>query len=50
MEITWLVSYSSGINILNTYIGKETILILDRDDGPRAYEILEREINRSKKV
>ncbi len=42
--------YRSGINILNTYIGEETILILDRDDGPRAYEILEREINRSKKV
>jgi hypothetical protein len=42
--------YRSGINILNTYIGEETILILDRDDGPRAYEILEREITRSKKV
>lgn len=42
--------YRSGINILNTYIGEETILILKRDDGPRAYEILEREIIRSKKV
>ena len=42
--------YRSGINILNTYIGEETILILDRNDGPRAYEILEREIIRSKKV
>jgi hypothetical protein len=42
--------YRSGINILNTYIGEETILILNRDDGPRAYEILEREITRSKKV
>jgi len=40
--------YRSGINILNTYIGEETILILDRNDGPRAYEILEREIIRSK--
>jgi hypothetical protein len=42
--------YRSGINILNTYIGEETILILDRNDGPRAYEILEREIIRSKKA
>jgi len=42
--------YRSGINILNTYIGEETILILDKDDGPRAYEILERAIIRSKKV
>ena len=42
--------YRSGINIINTYIGEETILILDRNDGPRAYEILEREIIRSKKV
>ena len=41
--------YRSGINILNTYIGEETILILERQDGPRAYEILEREISRSKK-
>ena len=41
--------YRSGINIINTYIGEETILILDRKDGPRAYEILDREIMRSKK-
>jgi hypothetical protein len=41
--------YRSGINIINTYIGEETILILDRNDGPRAYEILDREIIRSKK-
>ncbi|MBI2183631.1 MAG: hypothetical protein HYU39_01600 [Thaumarchaeota archaeon] len=41
--------YRSGINILNTYIGEETILILDQNDGPKAFEILEREIVRSKK-
>ncbi len=40
--------YRSGINIVNTYIGEETILILARNDGPRAYEILEREMVRSK--
>jgi hypothetical protein len=41
--------YRSGINIINTYIGEETILILDRKDGPRAYEILDREIMRGRK-
>lgn len=41
--------YRYGINILNTYIGEDTILILKKNDGPRAYEILEREIVRSKK-
>jgi hypothetical protein len=42
--------YRSGINIINTYIGEETVLILNRNDGPRAYEILEREIIGSTKV
>ncbi len=41
--------YRSGINILTSYIGEETIMILDRNDGPRAFEILEREIVRSRK-
>lgn len=41
--------YRSGINILNAYIGEDTILILDKSDGPRAYAIFEREIVRSKK-
>jgi hypothetical protein len=41
--------YRSGIKILNTYIGEETILILDMNDGPRAYEILDREVIRNKK-
>ncbi|MCL4436319.1 MAG: hypothetical protein M1503_03010 [Thaumarchaeota archaeon] len=41
--------YRSGINIINTYIGEETILILNREDGPRAYDVLDREIIRSKK-
>jgi len=41
--------YRSGINVINTFIGEETILILERTDGPRAYEILDREIIRSKK-
>ncbi len=31
--------YRHGIKLRHTYIGEETILILDRDQGPRAYEI-----------
>jgi len=40
--------YSQGIHIRDTYIGEETILILGREDGPRAYEILRQEIDRSR--
>ena len=40
--------YRHGIRIHQTYIGEETILILDRDEGPRAYEILREEIDRSR--
>ena len=40
--------YRQGINIRHTYIGEETILILGRDDGPRAYEILRHEIDKSR--
>jgi hypothetical protein len=40
--------YRHGIKIHQTYIGEETILILDRDEGPRAYEILREEIDRSR--
>ncbi len=37
--------YRHGINIRQTYIGEETVLIVDRYDGPRAYEILRQEID-----
>jgi hypothetical protein len=40
--------YRHGIRIHQTYIGEETILILDRDEGPKAYEILREEIDRSR--
>jgi hypothetical protein len=42
--------YSQGIHIRDTYIGEETILILGRNDGPRAYEILRQEIDRSREA
>jgi hypothetical protein len=40
--------FRNGIKLFRTYIGEETILILSRDDGPRAYEILRQEIDRSR--
>ncbi|MBI2183986.1 MAG: hypothetical protein HYU39_03400 [Thaumarchaeota archaeon] len=40
--------YRHGIKLRHTYIGEETILILGRDDGPKAYEILRQEIDRSR--
>jgi hypothetical protein len=40
--------YRHGIRLHGTYIGEETLLILGRDDGPRAYQILKEEIDRSR--
>ena len=40
--------YRHGINIRHTYIGEETVLILGRSDGPRAYEVLRGEIDKSR--
>jgi hypothetical protein len=40
--------YRHGINIRQTYIGEETVLILERSDGPRAFEIIQAEIDKSR--
>jgi hypothetical protein len=40
--------YRHGISISQSYIGRETVLILSRSNGPRAYEILQREIDASR--
>ena len=40
--------YRRGISIRHTYIGEESVLILGRDDGPRAYEVLRQEIDRAR--
>jgi hypothetical protein len=40
--------YRHGISIQQSYIGEETVLILSRADGPRAYEILQQEIDASR--
>jgi hypothetical protein len=37
--------YRHGVRIRHTYIGEETVLILGRDDGPAAYDILRQEID-----
>jgi hypothetical protein len=42
--------YRQGVKIRHTYIGEETILILGRDEGSRAYGILRQEIDRSRAV
>ena len=40
--------YREGISIRQTYIGEETVLILGRDDGPKAYETLKQEIDKAR--
>jgi len=40
--------YRHGISISQSYIGRETVLILSRSNGPRAYEILQEEIDASR--
>jgi hypothetical protein len=42
--------YRHGVSIRHTYIGEETVLILDRDDGPNAYGILRQEIDKARMV
>jgi hypothetical protein len=40
--------YRHGISISQSYIGRETVLILNRSNGPRAYEVLQEEIDASR--
>ena len=40
--------YSQGVTVIHSYVDEDTILIIDASDAPRAYEILMREIARSK--
>ena len=42
--------YRNGIKIRQTYIGAETVLIMSRADGPRAYEVLQAEIDESREA
>ncbi|HKW05779.1 MAG TPA: hypothetical protein VJN71_10805 [Nitrososphaerales archaeon] len=40
--------YRQGVKIIHSYIDEDTIVIVDRSDGPRAYEIIQEEIVRTK--
>ena len=42
--------YNQGINVIHSYVDEDTILIVKTEDAARAYEILEREIARSKSM
>jgi hypothetical protein len=40
--------YQQGVNVIHSYIDEDTIVIVEKSDGPRAYEIIQREIMRAK--
>ncbi|MHB8566506.1 MAG: hypothetical protein ACYC7D_09755 [Nitrososphaerales archaeon] len=40
--------YRDGIDVTYSHIDEDTVLLVNNGDGPRAYEILQREIFRSK--
>jgi hypothetical protein len=42
--------YNQGIDVIDSYVDEDTILIVKSEDASRAYEILEREITRSKAI
>jgi hypothetical protein len=39
--------YRNGIDVIHSYIDEDTIIIVNKEDGPRAYDVIEREIVRS---
>ena len=41
--------YRQGINVLHSYIDEDTVILVKKEDAPRAYEVLEQEIIRSEK-
>jgi hypothetical protein len=40
--------YQQGVNVIHSYIDEDTIVVVSKSDGPRAYEIIQREIMRAK--
>jgi hypothetical protein len=40
--------YRQGVNVIHSYIDEDTIVIVDKSDGPRAYDIIQREIMRAR--
>jgi hypothetical protein len=41
--------YRQGINMVHSYIDEDTIILVKKEDAPRAYDILQQEIMRSEK-
>ena len=39
--------YRQGINVIHSYIDEDTVILVNKGDAPRAYEILEQEIMHS---
>ena len=42
--------YRQGIEVVHSYIDEDTVILVNKLDAPRAYEILEQEIMRSEEV
>jgi len=41
--------YRQGINVIHSYIDEDTVILVNKGDAPRAYEILEQEILHSER-
>jgi hypothetical protein len=41
--------YRQGINVVNSYIDEDTIILVRKEDAPRAYDVFQQEILRSEK-
>ncbi len=41
--------YRQGINMVHSYIDEDTIILVKKEDAPRAYDVLQQEIMRSEK-
>jgi hypothetical protein len=42
--------YRNGIEAVHSYIDEDTIILVNKSDAPRAFEILDQEILRTKQV
>ncbi|MGI0079635.1 MAG: hypothetical protein ACRECH_08420 [Nitrososphaerales archaeon] len=42
--------YRNGINVVHSYIDEDTIILVNKADAPRAFEILDEEITRSEQL
>jgi hypothetical protein len=42
--------YRNGVDVVHSYIDEDTVILVNKADAPRAYEILDQEIIRTKQV